>query len=404
MPTSAKDSLRGNRPVHDIDFAATDFQRDPWPSYDWYREHEPVHLSQRYGAYFVFGYEYVRRVMTSPDFTAFHPFRVSRRAFGPTMLDQDGQHHARLRSAAAGPFRPRAAAEFGRRVVAPLAGRMLDDLLTRRRGDFIARLAERLPMAVVCRVMGLPDGDTGRLHDLMRPLVDYVDHGTASLEQVVAARGELRDYLRSALPDGPGADGLLNALAGNETLSEADVVNTSVLLLAAGTETTAAGITNLLSRVAAEPEVFHRLGEERSLVPAVVAETLRHEPPLHVTLRFASRDVTLGGVDIPEGTPLQVVLASANRDPAVYPSPHVWDPERADRTPLTFGMGRHICLGMGLAQQELEIVLHGVLDRVEELRLSGGPLAPAQGRTFRTVRDSECVYQLRAVSDVVRTI
>ncbi|MER5276913.1 cytochrome P450 [Streptomyces sp. NPDC002809] len=399
MSTSTRDSLRGNRPVDGIDFAATEFQRDPWPSYDWYREHEPVHLSQRYGAYFVFGYEHVRRVMTSPDFTAFHPFRVSRRAFGPTMLDQEGEHHARLRSAAAGPFRPRTATEFGRRVVAPLAERMLDDLLRQRRGDFVARLAERLPMAVVCHVMGLPDGDSGRLRDLMRPLVEYVDHGTVSLEQVVAARGELREYLRDALPADPGADGLLNALAENGTLSEADVVNTSVLLLAAGTETTAAGITNLLSRVAAEPEVFQRLGEDRSLVPAVVTETLRHEPPLHVTLRFASRDVALGGVDIPEGAPLQVVLASANRDPAVYPSPHVWDPERTARTPLTFGMGRHVCLGMGLAQQELEIVLHGVLDRVGELELSGGPLATAQGRTFRAVRDSECVYRLRSASD-----
>ncbi|MEU6222471.1 cytochrome P450 [Streptomyces sp. NPDC047042] len=403
MPTRAKDSLRETGPVHDIDFAAADFQRDPWPTYDWYRENDPVSLSRRYGAYFVFGYEHVRRVMTSPDFTAFHPFRVSRRAFGPTMLDQDGEHHTRLRSAAADPFRPRAATEFGRRVVAPLAGRMLDDLLTRGHRDFVTRLAEQLPMAVVCHVMGLPDGDAGRLRELMRPLVEYVDHGTVSLEQVVAARGELRSYLRAALSARPGADGLLNALAENGTLDEADVVNTSVLLLAAGTETTAAGITNVLSRVAAEPEVFHRLREDRSLVRAVVTETLRHEPPLHVTLRFAARDVTLGGVDIPVGTPLQVVLASANRDPAVYPSPHVWDPERTIRTPFTFGMGRHVCLGMGLAQQELEIVLHGVLDRVGELGLRGGPLAPAQGRTFRTVRDFECVYRLRSGDDAVRT-
>ncbi|MET8680197.1 cytochrome P450 [Streptomyces sp. NPDC004647] len=383
----------------EIDFGSAAFQTDPWPLYDWYREHRPVHLSPVHDSYFVFGYDHVRQVMTSSDFTAFHPFRTSRRAFGPSMLDSDGAEHTRLRSAAAGSFRPRPTADFAQRIVSPFAGEMLDELLTDGRADFIEVLARRLPMRVVCRMMGLPDSDADWLHETMRPLVAYVDHDDVPLDEVVAHRGTLRDYFRGFTTGCPAESGLLGTLAETGTLSDADLVNTSILLLAAGTETTTGGLTNLLCRIAAEPEVFERIRKERSLIPAVVAETLRHEPPLHVTLRFAAQEVTLGGVRIPEGAPLQVVLASANRDPAVYERPHAWDPARERRATLSFGMGRHACLGMGLANRELEIVLNAVLDRVERMSLDNGVLPTAQGRTFRMVSRSRCTVTLRDAED-----
>lgn len=385
-------------PGFDIDPGSPRFQGDPWPLYDWYREHRPVVRPERSDTFFVFGYDCVREVMTSRAFTAFHPFRTSRRAFGPSMLDHDGSAHTRLRAPAAAAFRPRAVADYAGRIVEPLVRHLFEEILPQHGADLIDEIARRLPMLVVCRIMGLPVGDATVLWDLMRPLVDYVDGGDTSLDEVVVRREELRTYLRGFLTGGPADSrdhpGLLHVLGEAEDLTEADAVNNSILLLAAGTETTAGALTNVLCRLAAEPEVYDALKRDRSQIAPVVAETLRHEPPLHLTLRFAAVDVRLAGTDIPAGSPVQVVLASANRDGSVYERPHVWDPARDRRTTLTFGMGPHVCPGMGLAHRELEIVVGALLDRVAELRLSGGVLRAAEGRTFRMVRDSAVTCRL----------
>ncbi|MFD0258203.1 cytochrome P450 [Kitasatospora indigofera] len=375
-----------------LDFDDPGFQADPWALYDHHREHDPVHRSELLGGYAVFGYELVREVLVSPRFSAYHPFRTSRRAFGPSMLDRDGAEHQRLRSAAAGPFRPRAVAGYAERIVAPLAGELLDELVAERRTDLVDALARTLPFRVMCRVLGLPVEEAPWLAATLAPLVDYVDHGPTTLAEVTRRREELRERLQRARA-GEARDGLLADLAADERLSPAEVVNTAVLLLAAGTETTAAGIANVLVALGTRPELYRRLRTRREEVPGVVAETLRHEPPLHVTLRFAAEDVDLEGVRIPAGAPVNAFLAAANRDPAVFPGPDVWDPQRRpQRTPLTFGAGRHVCLGAGLAVAELETVVNAVLDRVEALDV----LAPAplpSGRTFRAASPVRCAVR-----------
>jgi cytochrome P450 len=102
-----------------------------------------------------------------------------------------------------------------------------------------------------------------------------------------------------------------------------------------------------------------------------------------VTLRFAATDVELGGVPIPRAAAVQVCLASANRDPDLYPDPDRFDHTRPNRPSLAFGAGRHVCLGMGLAQAELTIVLEALVERVAELR-PVGPIPAVRGRGFRS--------------------
>ncbi|GIJ24268.1 cytochrome P450 [Micromonospora lutea] len=369
-------------PAGELNFADPVFQTNPWPLYDWHREHQPVSFVPALDSYFVVGYDLVRRVVTSSDFTVYHPFRTSRRAFGPSMLDQEGAAHTRARAATAGVLRPRKVAEFARDIIAPLAAAALDDLLADARPDLVDRLATSLPMRVVCRFMGLPDADAEWLHEAMRPLVEYVDHAPVPLAAVVQRRRELAAYFRSRIAAGPDHGGILAVLAAEEVLTEADVVNNAILLLAAGTETTAAAITNLFARLAGDPALYAAVAADHALVPAIVAETLRHEPPLHVTLRFAASDVELAGVPIPRATPVQVCLAAANRDPGIYPDPHRFDHTRRDRPSLAFGAGRHVCLGMGLAQAELEVVLEALVERVAEIHPLGS-IPPVRGRGFR---------------------
>ena len=367
------------------------FQTDPWPLYAWYREHDPVHWSAESGSFFVFGAANVRRVLVSRDFQAFHPFRVSRRAFGPSMLDEDGERHRRWRAGAADPFRPRTVAGYGEAVLGPIVTAATARLLSSDRDGAITTFAREVPMRVICALMGLPEDDAGQLRALMDPLVDYVDFAPVELSTVVARREQLRAYFRDAIENRRGdARGVLHILHASDGYTEQDVVNNSLLLLAAGTATTTAAILNLFARLAEDPDLLDAVRADPGLVPAVVAETLRHEPPLHWTLRFAVRDVELDSVAIAQGAPVHVCIGGAGRDPALYADPDRWDVLREQKAPLLFGAGEHLCLGMGLARLELETVLSAAarqIGRVAFADTGDGP-AGARGRSFRAVDGS----------------
>lgn len=373
-------------PAGRLDFGDERFLTDPWRLYDWHAANEPVHWSPGIQAYFVFGTRLVRKALVSADFSAYHPFRTTRRAFGPSMLDSDGDLHQRWRGGVSPPFRPRMIAGYVPGLIEPVIEEVLGSLLKEQRDDLATRLARAVPMRVMCRLMGLPSQDAERLHEMLRPLVAYVDLAPVPLATVVEHRRKLQDYFDDVLASGiaePGA--LLYLLRSGDEYGDGDVLNHSLLLLAAGTETTAAAIGNLLARVGASG-LFAKLRDDPSMIPAVVAETLRHEPPLHFTLRFAARDLALEGVPVPAGSPVQLCLASCARDPDVYPDPHRWDPTREQKASMVFGAGQHSCLGMGLARAELETLLRVLTRKLSSLAAPGQAVPPpARGRTFRTV-------------------
>lgn len=377
----------------DFSFDDPAFQTDPWPLYEWHRRHAPVYWSDTMSTYTVLGYRNVRYVLTSSDFTVSHPFRSSRRAMGPTMLDSDGKAHQVPRRCTLESLRPRAIPDIVSQVIEPAAATVMDVVLAERPADLAQRVARGLPIKVICRLLGLPDRDVPWLYSMIRPLVFYVDQGPVPLAEVARRRRELCDYFREALDAGSG-NGLLAALATDEQLSAVDAVNNAVLLLAAGTETTTSGICNLFARLAMTPGLFRELAADRSVIPAVVTETLRHEPPLHMTLRFAAREVTMAGIVLPAGAPVQVFLASANRDPEIYPDPDVWRLRDGQPIPLGFGAGPHVCLGMSLARAELEAVLSATLDRIAELAVTG-PVPVVRGRTIRAASELKLEYRLR---------
>jgi cytochrome P450 len=372
-------------PSGGLDFAAEDFQLDPWPLYDWHLAHRPVAWSEPLKCFFVFGHGNVKRALTSAEFTAYHPFRRSRAAFGPSTLDSEGPTHRRLRGALAGSFKPGRVAGYADEVVLPAVRTLLDERLGGR-PDWVDEVAWRLPTRVACRLLGLPETDEDDLYAMMRPMILFVDHAGTGFAEVVECRNRLRAYLRDRIVTG-GVDrqAMLRMMADDDTLAEPEVVDNAILLLAAATETTCSAIVNLFARVAGQPGLFRAVRADPSTVPAVVAETLRHEPPLHVTLRYAAADVEMAGVRMPAGSPVQVCLASANRDPAVYPDPHRWDAGRPRPTPLTFGLGRHHCLGMGLATLELETVLRECTERLDALWTVSAEHPTPRGRTFRSV-------------------
>lgn len=373
----------GAPPSIDLDDPA--FQEDPWPTYARLRIEQPVHLAAD-GSWYLFRHDAVRQVLSAPQVSAEHPFRTTRRAFGPSIVDREGEPHERLRSLATGPLRPKRVDEYETAVIEPVVHELLDDLAGRGVVDFSADFATKVPMLVFCRVMGIPRQDAPWLYAALRPLIGHVDQSGVSLAEVTAQRAELRMYFQRLLAEGGYQDGLVRLFAeAAGTMTEADVLNNLMMLLAAGTETTGLAIGNMIVCLLRHPAAFDALHADRSGIAAVVRESLRLEPPLHFVTRFPTTELTVDGVTIPAHASIQLCLGSANRDERRYERPDDWVPARQDPAPLTFGVGRHRCLGFGLANRELEVVLRVLLDRGYVLRAAGA-IPPVRGRSFRGVQ------------------
>ena len=183
----------------------------------------------------------------------------------------------------------------------------------------------------------------------------------------------------AAFPAGDADDG---------RLSDEELLTNLILLLVAGFETTTGVLGNGLAILLDRPGVLTGLRSGAIDVTGFVEEVLRYDSPVQVTTRVARADgLTVGGLSIPKGGDVILLIGAANRDPARYPDPDRFDPARRDNRPLSFGAGPHICLGNGLARLEAAIAFPRLLARFPEI--SAIPDAPRTRRDRLVLRGHE---------------
>jgi cytochrome P450 len=149
----------------------------------------------------------------------------------------------------------------------------------------------------------------------------------------------------------------------NRTLTRSEVLTYTSVIAGAGNETTGRLIGWLAKVLAEHPDQRRAVVDDRSLIPNVIEETLRFEPTGHATARCVTEDLDYYGTTVPAGSPMLLLVASANRDPRRYENPDVYDVRRADTVHLTFGFGLHHCLGAHLARLEGRVALDELLNR-----------------------------------------
>ncbi|MEU6994072.1 cytochrome P450 [Streptomyces sp. NPDC046465] len=372
--------------------------QDPYPSYAAMRSTCPVQPlpfgSGGHPGYVVTGYAEARAALgdarLSKDTAVFFAGKGSRRRLHPavahTMLASDPPRHTRLRKLVTKAFTTGAVKEL-RPFIARVTDGLLDQWRVGERFDFVAGLAEPLPVIVICELLGVPKAD--------RP---HVQRWSAELfaagepDVIDAASHSMADYMteliaaRRLSPGSSLLDRLISARDGDDHLSEEELVSLAVLLLVAGHETTTNFLGNALLALLQHPAGLGRLRDDPDDVPALLDELLRFDSPVGTaTFRFTTEPVTLGGTEIPAGAPVQVVLGAANRDPARFPSPDLLDLDRDAIAHLGFGHGIHRCVGAPLAKAEAEIALRAVLTRRPGVRLAV-PADQLEWRRTRLVR------------------
>ena len=321
---------------------------------------------------------------------------------GRSILQANPPRHARMRAPIASVFTARRIAAL-EPAVAVVVDTLLDGLAEQGAGgvpvDFMELVAHRLPVAVICELLGVPPED----RELFRPLGHELSRalefaaGHSDLAGADEAAGELSRYFtrlaaeRRAEPRDDLVTALVALTGGAEPrLTDAELIGNLVLLLVAGFETTTNLLGNGLAAVFAHPPVREALRQGVLPVSDLVEEVLRYDSPVQLTSRVALREgLTAGGVPMPRYGEALLLLGAANRDPARFHEPDRFDPWRADVQPLSFGAGAHYCLGAMLARLEGTLAFRALFARFPDLAPAPG-LGPVRNdrlllRGFRTL-------------------
>jgi len=251
-------------------------------------------------------------------------------------------------------------------------------------------LTAPLPVAVIAGMMGV----TAERHaDFKRWSNAIVGIQDAQIDQQrIADFLELRSYFAAVAAErreAPGDDlvsALTKAREQGDTLTDEQVVAFCMLLMLAGNETTTNLLGNLINRIAAAPQDWAALRADPDLIEGAIEESLRVDSPAQMVIRRATEDVAIGAETIRAGDRVMVYLASANRDPARFPDPNHFDPERRDNEHFGWGSGIHTCMGGPLARLEVNLALETFLRRVENPRLVVDPPPYRQSQVFRGPR------------------
>jgi cytochrome P450 len=309
------------------------------------------------------------------------------RPFGaPGFLFLDPPDHTRLRRLVSSAFVPRVVKALEPDIVAMVES-LLDAVAANGEFDAVADLAYPLPVAVICRLLGVPLEDEPRfsrasalLAQSLDPFIAVTGQSAQGFEQRLEAGLWLREYLRELIarrraePRDDLISGLIAAEEAGDQLTEDEIVATCNLLLVAGHETTVNLIANAILAMLRGPGQWARLAADRQRVSVVAEETLRYDPPVQLVVRIAAEDMAINGVTVPEGDSMLLLLAAAHRDPDAFDRADEFDPDRPQIRHLGFGKGPHFCLGAPLARLEAAVALSAVTARFPEARLAAEPV------------------------------
>ncbi|MEV1330411.1 cytochrome P450 [Micromonospora costi] len=362
---------------------------DPYPAYDVIRAHAPIFQALD-GRWFVTTHALTSRLLRDPhlrvadaaDYDGFWPDWRQNRGVASivlSMLQTNPPDHTRLRRAAAATFTARRVAAL-RDVIAGQAEDLVKAMPSRT--DFMSAFAYPLPIGVICALLGVPEADRAWFRQRAADLTVVLEPISTEEEMRLAdvAGRDLEGYFTDLIAERRRAprEDLTSALVAvhDDTtgpgMTGEELLANLVLLLIAGFETTTnllgTGIEILLTR----PEQADRLRADPHLAPAFVEEILRYDSPVQLASRFVASPLDLdGGLRLDAGAQLTMLLGSANRDPARYPDPHRFDPDRPNIQPVSFGGGAHYCLGAPLARLEAQVAFPLVLGMLPGLSLAG---------------------------------
>jgi cytochrome P450 len=380
-----------------FDVADRDFVQWPYPALDALREATPIYFDERSDQWVLTRYAEVHETLRDRRLGRAYTQRYSHEDFGRPELDPrwsrfheherwsllslEPPDHTRLRRLVTKVFTPRAV-DVLRPMVEALADELIEPCVERGRFDLIADYAQPYSVAVICSMLGVPREDTRALLDWSHSIVKMYELRTDDAVKVRAdeAAGEFIDYTRALIadkrrsPDTSLLSGLVAVEDEGETLTEAEIVSTAMVLLEAGHEATVNSLANGMRAMMLHRDQWEAVTGGHVAPRTAIEEMVRWDAPLHLFERWVLDDgVDIAGQSIPVGAEVAMLFGSANRDPRRFADPGRFDVARGDTAHVGFGGGIHFCIGAPLARLELEVSLDRLARRMPGVSLAAAP-------------------------------
>jgi cytochrome P450 len=371
-----------------VAFSPYDYRihEDPYPVYARLRDEAPLYSNDELGFWALSRHGDVVDAFRDPSrFSSANGVSLDPAAWGPyahktmSFLALDPPRHTRMRALVSKGFTARRVRELEDQIRG-LARRHLGAAVARGDFDFVADFAGLLPMDVISEMIGVPEAD----RDDVRKLADTVVHREdglfdvpqAGMEAALTLVGYYADLLkqRRASRTGSGdlTSALLEAQIDGDRLTDDEIIGFLFLMVVAGNETTTKLLSNAVYWAWRNPAELAKPMADPGRIGDWVSETLRYDASSQVIARTVTEDFTAHGQTVPAGGRLLLLIGSANRDPAAFPAPDGFDLDRDTSALISFGSGRHYCLGANLARLEAQIALAEFTRLVAEYDIDDG--------------------------------
>lgn len=369
------------------------FYHDPYASYAAVLSQSPVAYWAELGCWCFFGYDEVNRLLRDRRFGREILHVATREELGlpaprphtrhfdevdaHSMLEREPPVHTRLRALVSRAFVSRRV-EALRPIIESMAHELVD-AFPREPFDLLMHYATPIPVRTIARLLGVPEAMAPQLLAWSHDMVAMYGVGrTYDIEtRADTAAAEFSQYIRQLVAErraSPGDDllsVLIEAEEQGDSLSEAELVSTAILLLNAGHEATVHALGNAVHALLRQGVSMERFVHDDAAMARLVEESLRVVPPLHLFKRYVLADTEEGGISLKKGEQIALVLGAAGRDARLHESPDLLLPDRAQSQHMSFGAGIHFCVGAPLARLELQCALRVLFQRCSRLALAG---------------------------------
>ncbi|BCQ28375.1 cytochrome P450 (plasmid) [Caballeronia sp. NK8] len=395
-------------PAAEFDPFGDGYSQDPPEYVRWAREQEPVFWSPTLGYWVVTRYDDIKAIFrdnltfspsialekitpTGPEANAVlasYGFALNR-----TLVNEDEPAHMPRRRALMDPFTSEALAHH-EPMVRALAREYVDRFIDDGRADLVDQMLWEVPLTVALHFLGVPeeDMDTLRLYSIAHTVNTWGRPRPEEQVEVAHAVGKFWQYAGKVLdkmredPSGPGwmQYGIRKQKALPEVVTDSYLHSMMMAGIVAAHETTANATANALKLLLQHRDAWRDICEDPSLIPNAVEECLRHNGSVAAWRRLATKDVTIGGIDIAAGSKLLIVTSSANHDQHQFADADLFDIRRENASDqLTFGYGAHQCMGKNLARMEMQVFLDELTRRLPHMRLAEQRFTYVPNTSFR---------------------
>ena len=383
----------------------SDFINNVYKYYNLLREKSPIHKNSD-GSYILTRYKDLVgvyrnfKVWSSDKRTEFGVKFGSSPLFEhhtTSVVFVDPPDHTRIRKIFQQAFTPKSILGLEKNI-----NKLVDSYLVmmhaKKKFDFVSDFSFRLPVDVVCSVLGVPTEDRHLIRDwahkilgALEPKLTHKQFNEGS-SAVINFKQYLKDQIkfRKTHKDINKANEVLSLLIEAEglELSETELLHQCIFMLNAGHETSTNMLSHGLNELINHKDQYKLLQKEPERIDTAIDEILRFQPPIQINNRRCLEKTKLGDVVVPEGTPVHMIIAGANRDPSQFFKPETFDISRSPNRHLSFGLGIHICAGINLARVEAKVAFQSLMSSFREINLLKKPKVANRIR-FREIKEMQ---------------